>query len=68
MATSDVIGKGRHGSLAPVFIGDLSADVFANAPVELNDGRIDGDESTRPSGLDQPKHLVEVRLRCTLRL
>ena len=63
MTPLEVIGQGPDGPLPPGRGGDLVADVFAELPVEVDEGRVHGGEGPRLRGVDQGQHLVEFGLR-----
>ena len=63
MTPLEVFGQGPDGPLPPGRSGDLVADVFAELPVEVDEGRVDGGQGPRLRGVDQGQHLVELGLR-----
>jgi hypothetical protein len=59
----DVFGQSFNGPLAPAIVRDPPADVFADLPIEVNQGGIDGGDCPRSRSIDQRQDLIEVRGR-----
>jgi hypothetical protein len=56
----DVLGQCLDGSLSPAIGRDPSADVLADAPVKIDQLRVDGSEGPNPRCFDELKYGVEV--------
>ena len=67
MRSGDVGGQLFDHAFAPGRRFNLAADVLADAPVKLDQRRVDGGDGPRPRGVDQPKDFVEVGLRRGIR-
>ena len=67
MRSGDVGGQLLDHAFAPGRRFNLAADVLADAPVKLDQRRVDGSNGARPCGVDQPKDFVEVGWRRWIR-
>ena len=60
-ATLNMGGKRNDGGLAPPIRSDAAANVFANAPVEVNQFGVDRVKRTLPGALYERQHLPKCR-------
>ena len=63
MLTLDVTSQRFNGAFNPLFVGDFPGDVFADAPIKLDQRGVYGSEGACPRGVDQAKDFFEVGLR-----
>lgn len=57
---ADVLGEGFDRPFSPAVIGDFPLDEFADAPVKLDQSRVDGGDGPRPRGVDQFHDNIEI--------
>ncbi len=63
MRSGDVDRQLLDHAFAPGRRFNLAADVLADAPVKLDQRRVDGGDGACPCGVDQPKDFIEVGWR-----
>lgn len=59
---ADVLGQGFDRAFSPTFVGDLSVDEFADAPVKLDQSRVNRGDGSRSRVVDQVHDDIEIRL------
>jgi hypothetical protein len=63
MLNMDVLSQRFDGAFTPHFVGDFPGDVFANAPIKLEQRGVYGSDGAYPHCVDQAKDFGDVGLR-----
>jgi len=67
LAFPDVLGKRRDGALPPTSGRDFPTDVFADAPIQIDQGGVYGNGRAATRGFDQTQDRIEIGSRVRLR-